>query len=103
MAAHFGDLAIRVKFAAEEGTGLEVEFGISCLLTVSLVPVLNLMRRTNIDIFKDGHNKYVQYRIAPSYHDSRAIGLANVRRPEHSHQPIMLYHDQQLCRPELYD
>jgi hypothetical protein len=58
------------------------------------------MRQTNINIFEDGDNKYVEYGIAPSHHNPGAIGPANVRRPEHSHQAIMLYHDKQLFRPE---
>jgi hypothetical protein len=36
MAAHIGNLAGRMKLAAEEGTGLEVGFSVSCLVPVSI-------------------------------------------------------------------
>lgn len=59
MAAHIADLAGRVRFAAEEGAGFEMEFGISCLGTISILLSSRFMRQTDIGIFKDGHNKDV--------------------------------------------
>lgn len=43
MAAHIGNLAGRVKLAAEEGTGLEVGFSVSCLVPVSISLELSAM------------------------------------------------------------
>lgn len=45
-----------------------------------------------IHIIQDGHDKDVEVRVPPPHNNPWAIRLVDVRRPEHSHKPIMLYH-----------
>lgn len=94
MTAEFVDLSGRVRRAAEEGVRLEMVFDISRLFSVSKMSGDSRRTTTDVDIVQYGHNKDVQRRVPPANNDAGTIRLADVRRPKHSHQPIMLYHDQ---------
>lgn len=56
--------------------------------------------RAYLNIVKDGHNEDIESGIPPTDDDAGMIRPADVRRPEHSHEPIMLYHDRlsERCR-----
>jgi hypothetical protein len=47
---------------------------------------------TDINIVEHSHDKDVEIRVPPSHYNPWTIRLGDVRRPEHSHKPIMLYH-----------
>lgn len=42
---------------------------------------------------EDGYDKDIENGVPPANDDARTVGLGHVRWPEHSHEPIMLYHD----------
>jgi hypothetical protein len=52
-----------------------------------------LGRKTNVDMVEDGDDKDVEDRVPPANDNTRTVRLGHIRRPEDSHETIMLYHD----------